>query len=98
MWTPEQPGLTELFVVFARMLLAGFGGVLVWVRRALADQRRTAEEFSEAFALCHFLPDLNIVNLPVAFGRFRGVPASITAFLGLMCASSLILALTPDRT
>lgn len=83
----SPPGLVELFVVFAKMSLAGFGGVLVWARRALVDQHRwmTAEEFKEAFALCHFLPGPNIVNLSVVFGaRFRGVPGSIAALIGLL--------------
>lgn len=77
----------ELFVAFAKMSLAGFGGVLVWARRALVDQHRwmTAEEFNEAFALCHFLPGPNIVNLSVVFGsRFRGFPGAIAALLGLL--------------
>ncbi len=84
---PERPGLVELFVAFAKMSLAGFGGVLVWARRAIVDQHRwmTPEEFNEAFALCHFLPGPNIVNLSVVFGaRFRGIPGSIAAFLGLV--------------
>lgn len=85
--TPHRPGLFELFVAFAKMSLAGFGGVLVWARRAIVDQHRwmTADEFNEAFALCHFLPGPNIVNLSVVFGaRFRGIPGSIAAFLGLV--------------
>lgn len=85
--TPERPGLFELFMAFAKMSLAGFGGVLVWARRAIVDQHRwmTPEEFNEAFALCHFLPGPNIVNLSVVFGaRFRGIPGSIAAFLGLV--------------
>src|ERR1700686_3054919 len=84
---PNQPGLIELFVAFAKMSLAGFGGVLVWARRGIVDQHRwmTAEEFNETFALCHFLPGPNIVNLSVVFGsRFRGVPGSIAAFAGLV--------------
>jgi chromate transporter len=69
------------------MSLAGFGGVLVWARRAIVDQHRwmTAEEFNEAFALCHFLPGPNIVNLSVVFGaRFRGVPGAVAALFGLL--------------
>jgi chromate transporter len=84
---PNQPGLAELFVAFAKMSLAGFGGVLVWARRAIVDQHRwmTAEEFNETFALCHFLPGPNIVNLSVVFGsRFRGVAGGIAAFAGLV--------------
>lgn len=81
------PGLLELFLAFAKMSVAGFGGVLVWARRAIVDQHRwmTPDEFNEAFALCHFLPGPNIVNLSVVFGsRFRGVPGGIAAFLGLV--------------
>jgi chromate transporter len=69
------------------MSVAGFGGVLVWARRAIVDQHRwmTQDEFNEAFALCHFLPGPNIVNLSVVFGgRLRGIPGSIAAFAGLM--------------
>jgi chromate transporter len=82
-----QPGLLELFVAFAKMSLAGFGGVLVWARRGIVDQHRwmTAEEFNETFALCHFLPGPNIVNLSVVFGaRFRGIAGGIAAFAGLV--------------
>ena len=84
---PRQPGLIELFVAFAKMSLAGFGGVLVWARRGIVDQHRrmTAEEFNETFALCHFLPGPNIVNLSVVFGsRFRGIAGGIAAFAGLV--------------
>src|SRR3954465_12581689 len=81
------PGLIELFAAFAKMSLSGFGGVLVWARRAIVDQHRwmTADEFNETFALCHFLPGPNIVNLSVVFGsRFRGIPGAIAAFAGLL--------------
>ena len=45
----------------------------------------TAEEFNETFALCHFLPGPNIVNLSVVFGsRFRGLAGGIAAFAGLV--------------
>jgi len=84
---PNPPGLLELFVAFAKMSLAGFGGVLVWARRGIVDQHRwmTAEEFNETFALCHFLPGPNIVNLSVVFGsRFRGLAGGIAAFAGLI--------------
>ena len=81
------PGLIALFVAFAKMSLAGFGGVLVWARRGIVDQHRwmTADEFNETFALCHFLPGPNIVNLSVVFGsRFRGIPGGLAAFAGLV--------------
>jgi chromate transporter len=81
------PTLPELFVAFAKISLAGFGGVLVWTRRAIVEQHRwmTAEEFNETFALCHFLPGPNVVNLSMVFGsRFRGIAGGIAAFTGLL--------------
>ena len=85
--TSTPPGLIALFVAFAKMSLAGFGGVLVFARRAIVEQHRwmTADEFNETFALCHFLPGPNIVNLSVVFGsRFRGIAGGIAAFAGLV--------------
>jgi chromate transporter len=85
--TPAPPSLIALFVAFAKMSLAGFGGVLVWARRGIVDQHQwmTAEEFNETFALCHFLPGPNVVNLSVVFGsRFRGPIGGMAAFAGLL--------------
>src|SRR5437868_14859651 len=82
----SPPGLLELFLAFAKMSLAGFGGVLYWARRGIVDQHRwmTADEFNETYALCHFLPGPNIVNLSMVFGpRFRGIPGAIAASAGL---------------
>jgi chromate transporter len=90
----EVPGLITLFLAFAKMSLMGFGGVMVWARRAIVEQHKwmTAEQFNETFALCHFLPGPNIVNLSVVFGsKFRGIPGSIAAFLGLVLPPVLIV-------
>jgi chromate transporter len=81
------PGLIELFIAFAKMSLAGFGGVLYWARRGMVEQHRwmTPEEFNETYALCHFLPGPNVVNLSVVFGsRFRGIAGGMAAFAGLV--------------
>jgi chromate transporter len=81
------PSLLELFLAFAKMSLAGFGGVLAWARRSIVDQHRwmTAEEFNETFALCHILPGPNIVNLSFVFGsRFGGFAGGLAAFAGLI--------------
>jgi chromate transporter len=85
--TSTPPSLIALFLAFAKMSLAGFGGVLVFARRAIVDEHRwmTADEFNETFALCHFLPGPNIVNLSVVFGsRFRGLAGGFAAFAGLV--------------
>jgi chromate transporter len=81
------PSVTALFAAFAKMSLAGFGGVLAFARRGIVEEHKwmTADEFNETFALCHFLPGPNIVNLSVVFGaRFAGIPGAIAAFAGLV--------------
>ncbi|WP_456619913.1 MULTISPECIES: chromate transporter [unclassified Bradyrhizobium] len=88
------PSLPALFLAFARMSLAGFGGVLVFARRAIVEQHRwmTADEFNETFALCHFLPGPNIVNLSMVFGaRLRGIAGGVAAFAGLLLPPTLIM-------
>jgi chromate transporter len=90
----SSPTLVELFLAFAKMSLAGFGGVLVWARRGIVDQHKwmTADEFNETFALCHFLPGPNIVNLTFVFGsRLRGLPGAVAAFSGLVGPPALIM-------
>jgi chromate transporter len=90
----DPPDLLTLFVAFAKMSLAGFGGVLVWARRGIVDQHKwmTADEFNETFALCHFLPGPNIVNMTFVFGsRLRGIPGAIAAFAGLVGPPMLIM-------
>src|ERR1700760_1617668 len=92
--TSPPPSLTALFIAFAKMSLAGFGGVLVWARRGIVDQHKwmTAEEFNETFALCNFLPGPNIVNLSFVFGsRFRGLAGGIAAFAGLVGPPMLLV-------
>jgi chromate transporter len=89
----DPPGLFALFVAFAKMSLAGFGGVLAWARRSIVDQHRwmTAEEFNETFALCHILPGPNIVNLSFVFGsRFGGFAGGCAAFAGLIGPPTVI--------
>ena len=88
------PTVIALFFAFAKMSVAGFGGVLYWARRAIVDQERwlTAEEFNETYALCHFLPGPNIVNFSMVFGaRLRGIAGGIAAFAGLLVPPMLIM-------
>ncbi|MBV9462360.1 MAG: chromate transporter [Bradyrhizobium sp.] len=88
------PGLITLFLAFAKMSLAGFGGVLAFARRGIVDEHRwmTADEFNETFALCHFLPGPNIVNLSVVFGsRFGGIAGGVAAFAGLVGPPMLLV-------
>jgi chromate transporter len=90
----SPPGLLELFVAFAKMSTAGFGGVLFWARRGIVEQHRwmTADEFNETYALCHFLPGPNIVNFSMVFGsRIRGIAGGVAAFAGLLAPPTAII-------
>lgn len=90
----DPPSLRTLFLAFAKMSLSGFGGVLVFARRAIVEEHRwmTAEEFNETFALCHFLPGPNIVNLSLVFGsRLRGIVGGLAAFAGLLGPPMLLV-------
>jgi chromate transporter len=92
--TSAPPSVIALFLAFAKMSVAGFGGVLYWARRAIVDQHRwmSADEFNETYALCHFLPGPNIVNLSMVFGaRLRGIAGGIAAFTGLLVPPMLIM-------
>ena len=92
--TSPPPSLIALFITFAKMSLAGFGGVLVWARRGIVEQHKwmTADEFNETFALCHFLPGPNIVNLTFVFGsRLRGLAGGLAAFTGLLFPPAVIV-------
>jgi chromate transporter len=92
--TSAPPTVIALFFAFAKMSVAGFGGVLYWARRGIVDQHRwmSADEFNETYALCHFLPGPNIVNLSMVFGaRLRGVAGGIAAFTGLLVPPMLIM-------
>ncbi|HVY56964.1 MAG TPA: chromate transporter [Xanthobacteraceae bacterium] len=82
-----NPSLPELFLGFLKISTSGFGGVLVWSRRLVVQEKRwmSPEEFNEAYALCQFLPGPNIVNFSVVFGaRFRGFPGAAVALVGLL--------------
>src|ERR1043165_2105845 len=88
------PSLAGLFLAFAKMSLAGFGGVLAWARRGIVEQHKwmTADEFNETFALCHFLPGPNIVNLTFGLGsRLRGVGGGLAAFPGRLFPPAVIV-------
>src|SRR6201992_1053175 len=92
--TSQPPGLFALFIAFAKMSLAGYGGVLPVARRGIVEQHRwmTADEFNETFALCHFLPGPNIVNFSMVFGaRLRGILGGIAAFAGLLLPPMLVM-------
>jgi chromate transporter len=77
----------EMFWVFSRLVLQGFGGVIAIAQRELVDRQRwlTAAEFLELLAVSQVLPGPNVVNLALMLGDryfgWRGVVASVSGML-----------------
>ncbi|MBU6464564.1 MAG: chromate transporter [Bradyrhizobium sp.] len=92
------PGLIALFVAFAKMSLAEFGGVMVFARRAIVEQHRwmTADEFNETFALCHFLPGPNVLIVTLIGYAVAGIGGALVATLS-MCVPTAVLAFFVSR-
>ncbi len=95
--TRQPASAGELFRVFTRLALQGFGGVLPVAQRVLVDRERwlTREQFVETLALGQVLPGPNIVNMALMIGdRFFGLRGAVAALGGLMLAPlALVLAL-----
>jgi chromate transporter len=94
--TPGSPG--EIFRVFTRLALQGFGGVLPIVQRELVERERwlTREQFLEMLAVSQVLPGPNVVNLSLMFGdRAFGWRGGLAALGGMLLAPlGVVLALT----
>jgi chromate transporter len=93
---PQSPG--EIFRVFNRLALQGFGGVLAVAQHELVERQRwlTKEEFVEMLSIGQVLPGPNIVNLSLMFGdRHFGLRGAFAALGGMLAAPLLVvLALT----
>jgi len=94
--TPSSPG--EIFRVFTRLALQGFGGVLPIVQHELVERERwlTREQFLEMLAVSQVLPGPNVVNLSLMFGdRAFGWRGGLAALGGMLLAPLVVvLALT----
>ncbi|WP_020176092.1 chromate transporter [Methyloferula stellata] len=85
----------DLFLVFAKIGLLGFGGVTAWLRRVLVEEQGWLEdrEFAELFGLASTLPGANTVAVSVMLGdRYQGPSGSVAAVTGLLAMPLLILA------
>ncbi len=82
--------LGALFTGFLQAALCSAGGgLLLWTRRVVVEQRAwmSAAEFADTLSLCQFLPGANFANLSVCVGaKFRGASGAVAAFLGLTLA------------
>lgn len=84
----------RLFVLFSRLALIGFGGVLPWARRILVDDRKilTAEGFAEVLAFAQLLPGPTICNLAIIVGyRSHGIAGGCAALAGLVIPPSIVV-------
>jgi chromate transporter len=85
----------DLFMVFAKIGLLGFGGVTPWLRRVLVEEYGWLEdrEFAELFGFASTLPGANTVSVAVLLGdRHQGPSGSIAALTGLLAMPLVILA------
>jgi chromate transporter len=81
----RDAGLRALFVEFLRVSLMGFGGGLVWARRAVVERRHWMDdaEFADVVGLCQFLPGPNVIGIAVCVGaKLRGATGSLAAIAG----------------
>ena len=94
---PAPASLFELFRVFNRLALHGFGGVLPWAQRVLVEERRwlTREEFLEMLAFAQLAPGPNVCNLAIMFGdRHFGWRGALVALAGMLAVpAALVLTL-----
>ncbi len=84
----------ELFRVFNRLALQGFGGVLPIAHRELVERERwlAPQEFVELLALSQVLPGPNVVNLALIVGdRWFGLRGALAAGAGLLALPMLIV-------
>jgi chromate transporter len=84
----------ELFVVFTRLALQGFGGVLSVAQRELVERERwlSKDDFLALLSLGQVLPGPNIINMGLIIGqRFLGWRGAVAAVTGLMLLPLLIV-------
>lgn len=92
---PQSPG--ELFRVFTRLALQGFGGALPVAQRELVERERwlTREQFLQMLSVAQVLPGPNVINLSLMVGdRWFGWRGAMAALAGMLLAPlAIVLAL-----
>ena len=87
---------TELFVVFSRLALQGFGGVLPIAQRELVERTGwlTSQEFAESLSIGQVLPGPNVVNLALMVGdRYFGLRGALAALAGMLLLPMVLVLL-----
>lgn len=91
---PRSP--LDVFRLFNRMALQGFGGVLAVAQIELVERAGwlTRDEFLESLAISQVLPGPNVCNLSLMVGdRFFGWRGAFAALGGMMAVPLLIVLL-----
>ena len=89
-------GPAQLFLVFTRTSLQGFGGVLAVVQRELVEKKRwlSREQFIEDWAVAQIMPGPNVVNLSMMIGdRQFGLSGALAALAGMLAVPLVIVLL-----
>jgi chromate transporter len=91
----DRPGLSTLFLAFAKLGMTSFGGGLSgWMMQECVRRRRwlTEDEFLTGLAMSQALPGVNVVNLPIWIGyRMAGSPGAIVSALGVIVPPMLVV-------
>ncbi len=91
----RQPqGCADLFRVFTRLALQGFGGVLPVAQRELVERERWLDrgQFLDLLATAQVLPGPNVVNLSLMVGdRWFGWRGALAAMAGMLAAPLLVV-------
>ncbi|MBV8380760.1 MAG: chromate transporter [Paucibacter sp.] len=95
MSAPRKPeSLGELFRVFNRLALQGFGGVLPVARYELVEREQwlASDEFVELLSICQVMPGPNVISLALLLGhRYFGMRGAVVAVLGMMLVPTFIV-------
>jgi chromate transporter len=90
----NKPTLPTIFLVFSKLALMGFGGVMPFAYRALVEQQKwlTAQEFAHYLAVSQMLPGPSICNVSLMVGnRYAGVAGALAAISGLIIGPFFIV-------
>jgi len=92
--TRAPASAAEMFYVFNRLSLQGFGGVLPVAQRELVERERwmTRAQFVELLSIAQVLPGPNVVNLGLMLGdRHFGWRGAVASLAGLLLAPMVIV-------
>lgn len=89
-------GPLNLLIIFSKVTITGFGGVLPFAYRALVERRKLLgkAEFAECFALGQILPGPAIANFAFIVGwRDSGALGAVAAVTGIVTLPMLLMML-----